>query len=536
MPPIRYHDPARLLGAASFPSDLRGSLNAVKLVKSQEWVWKSLREACELEKKHARHRYPGHWELAAVGFVASRQVNIRPWWEETSAELWTEVGFKKKPTYPTTWRRLRELESVCEEFLNAAALVIKRCKMHDSRVMSHVHFDFTEDSTSAALVHDCQKDEKCSRPKTGDGPGRALRPARASSDQAREERHDLSALDQETSSKLEKATAPQKVEIVTRNGRKIKRVRVNGCWFRTLDLDGGIRAYSGRKGLRRFWHGYYAGKGVDHFTGGVIPSVDNASVNEAKIFPTLFDRVTESAGVVPETAIADRGLSLAECFEHVTRSGAAPVFPWRAKNGADKRPDTEEFDRHGVKRCRFCGGPMQQIRFSAGEDNPRLWFSCTMKTTPECAKDQTISCKTDWRTLIPLPRTEPLYHELKQSHQTYEAVHHYWRTRYRVAGDDPTNTPRVVSIGWHRLRANVACLIDWLRIAKKNDWLRARKKKQNPNVERRFKSRGERAAKSLIKTRVFYGLAARYGPAAKKLGLGKATLPSDRPPPKLASA
>jgi len=80
---------------------------------------------------------------------------------------------------------------------------------------------------------------------------------------------------------------------------------------------------------------------------------------------------------------------------------------------------------------------------------------------------------------------------------------------------------------WHRLRANLACL---------NDWLRARKTKQRLNVERRFKHPAEQAAKNLRKTRIFYGLAARYGPVAKKLGLGKATLPSDRPPPRLASA
>ena len=54
------------------------------------------------------------------------------------------------------WRRLRELDQVCDEFLNAAAPVIQRCRTHDPRVMAHVHFDFTEDETHAALVHDCQ--------------------------------------------------------------------------------------------------------------------------------------------------------------------------------------------------------------------------------------------------------------------------------------------------------------------------------------------------------------------------------------------
>ena len=51
MPPHRYHDPDRLLGAANFSDEdqLRGSLNTVKLIKSQPWVWGQLREACELE-------------------------------------------------------------------------------------------------------------------------------------------------------------------------------------------------------------------------------------------------------------------------------------------------------------------------------------------------------------------------------------------------------------------------------------------------------------------------------------------------------
>jgi hypothetical protein len=48
-----------------------------------------------------------------------------------------------------------------------------------------------------------------------------------------------------------------------------------------------------------------------------------------------------------------------------------------------------------------------------------------------------------------------LYHELKATHRQYEGVHDYWRDRYRVAADTLANRPKVVSINWHRLRANV---------------------------------------------------------------------------------
>lgn len=128
---------------------------------------------------------------------------------------------------------------------------------------------------------------------------------------------------------------------------------------------------------------------------------------------------------------------------------------------------------------------MEQVRFSAANGKPRLWFRCMVVVTPECVKVQTISCSQDWRALIPLARTEALYHELKESHQTYEGVHDYWRDRYKVAADTLGVRPKVVSIDWHRLRANVACLIDWLRIGAKQGWLGSARSARREG-ERRF--------------------------------------------------
>jgi hypothetical protein len=85
MPRTRYQSPDRLRGAADYSQhpDLRGSLNVVKLVKSQRWVWDSLRQACDLEVNYARRRDPGHWELVAVAFVVSGQVDVQPWYDNT---------------------------------------------------------------------------------------------------------------------------------------------------------------------------------------------------------------------------------------------------------------------------------------------------------------------------------------------------------------------------------------------------------------------------------------------------------------------
>lgn len=543
MPKVRFQSPERLPGATHFSDspELRGSLNTVRLVKSQKWVWDALRDACDLGSNYARKREPGCWELVAVAFVASRQVDIQPFWDESSDELWQECGFEAKPPYLRVWRRLRELETVCDEFLAAAALVIQRCKWHDSRVMAHTHVDWTEDETHAALIHDCQPDDPCAYKKTTNGGakrvwGQAKRPERVQTSVARQERHELSEIDPDTAEKREQANAPKKTEDLADG---TKRVRINGCWYRTRDAQAGIRAYTGPRGCRRFWHGFYSGKMICGFTSGVIPSVDSASIQEHKLFAGLFDQTVQMAGKAPETVTGDRGLSIAECFQHATSNGTAPVFPWR-RTGDGTRHDHETHDRHGVKRCRFCGGDMDQIRFSPNNGSPRLWFRCMNPATTDCEREQTISCKEDWRLLVPLSRTEPLYHELTKSHKSYEATHDYWRDRYRVAGDTLANRIKVVSMDWHRLRANTACLIDWLRIAAKAGWLGTVRAKKRHGGTREFQERGEKAAASLGDARARLGLASAYGKAAKALGLGDATPPSRRkhrwqPPPLPAS-
>jgi hypothetical protein len=531
MPRLRYQPPDRLLGAAEFSKhdELCGSLNIVRLLKDQPWIWDELRAACAIEKGAPRKREPGHWELAAIAFVSSRSVDIRPWWQESSAELWRECGFRAKPTYITAWRRLSELEEVSEAFLDAAGAVIRHCREQDARVMAHVHVDSTEDETNASFVHDCQAGERCAYERNA--PGHAKRPDRVTTAVARKHREEVN----EAPADEDDPAAPKDgdVEIVLRGTRPIKRVRRRGCWYRTRDVHAGIRQYDGPRKSTKFWHGYYSSKAIDHFTGGVIPLVDSASRVEHHLFPELYDLVKDMVGAPPDTVIGDKGFSIKSCFEHATSSGSTPVFPWRHPGGNSDgtRHDRLTHDRHGVKRCRHCGGPMEQVRFSA-KGKPRLWFRCMIGAAPECTGEQTINCEQDWRALIPLPRTDPLYHELKASHKHYEGVHSYWRDRYRVGADSNAIRPKRVSIDWHRLRAHVACLIDWLRIAAANEWLTTGEAPLHEGV-RKFKERGRAAARELAEARARIGLMRPYGPRAERLRIGWALPPSERPRGKL---
>jgi hypothetical protein len=536
MPVLRFQPPDRLAGATAFARDdaVRGSTNMVRLVKRNRWLWRELRKACDLDHRYGRRRERGNWELVAVAFVVSDYVDIQPWHDDSTDSLWQACGFAHKPSYRTTWRRLRELATVADEFLGAAGKLIRRARSQDPRVLAHVHFDNTEDETHAALVHDCEPG-KCPAKQAGSsaGGGRAgagVRPARQDTKAFRQERHRHATL------APEQATSDNTtdVEIVQRGSRMIKRIRIDGCWYRTLDLDAGIRAYMGLRGAKRFWHGYYSCKAIDHFTGGVIPLVESASRQEYDLFEDQYDLVRDLLGETPETAIGDKGFSVQSVFRKCTTNGTAPVFPWRPGGGDFKRHDKDTHDRHGVPRCKHCGAPTRFVRFSPGDlakppdqRNPRLWVRCMAGATPECTKTQTISCSGDYRLLVPLWRTDPLYHELKESHSTYEAQHDWWRDRYKVAADDLGVRPKIRDIAWHRLRANIAALVDWLRICYREGWL-GKPRRNHKGAERKFKDRAAVITEKLAKMRVRMGIMGAYGRKAEELGLGDRIPPSRR--------
>jgi hypothetical protein len=529
------------MGATAFARDdaVRGALNVVRLLKANRWLWRELRDACDLDARYGRRRERGNWELVAVAFVVSDYVDIQPWHDESTDDLWEACGFAFKPSYRTTWRRLRELESVADAFLTSVGALVRRARAQDPRVMAHVHFDNTEDETHAALVHDCERD-RCPRRRQGHAAGRGRagagdRPLRQDTRAFRAERQHLNALAPEVADRENAEHAPQRVEVVRRGTRLVKRVKVGGCWYRTLDVDAGIRAYMGPRGAKRFWHGYYSGKAVDHYTGGVMPIVESASRQEYDLFDDHYDLVCELLGEAPQTAIADKGLSVERAFRKCTTNGTAPVFPWRPGNGNVRRHDHDTHDRHGIPRCKHCGGPTNFVRFSPGDRarpaeqrNSRIWFDCMVGATAECVKTQTIACSTDYRLLVPLWRTNALYHELKESHGTYEAAHDWWRDRYKVAADNLSMRPKVRSIGFHRLRANVAALVEWLRICYCQGW-HGSPQRNHRHTKRGFQDRAERIQGKLANMRVRMGVAAPYGAKAEHLQLGQRTPPSRRP-------
>jgi hypothetical protein len=131
-------------------------------------------------------------------------------------------------------------------------------------------------------------------------------------------------------------------------------------------------------GAKRFWHGYYSGKAIDHFTGGVIPTVDSARRQECDLSEDHYDLLRDLVGEAPETAIGDKGFSVESAFRKCTTNGTDRL-PVAAPRGDFKRHDKDIHDRHGVPRCKHCGAPTSFVRFSPGdasraaeERSPRL--------------------------------------------------------------------------------------------------------------------------------------------------------------------
>jgi len=274
--------------------------------------------------------------------------------------------------------------------------------------------------------------------------------------------------------------------------------------------------------------GFYNQKAIDHYTGAPIAvKVDSASEAEWNIYEDLFITATNNLGEMPRAIVGDRGFSIPKVFKRNTEQGVASVFPYR-KVGTRKRPDedNEIHDRHGIPRCKHCGGPTRFVRFSKANPKPRLWYRCTLGTTGGCKKDQTVYCERNWKMLLPLWRTDDVYMALRNAHQRYERVHHHWRTRYRVGADDNALRPKRRGAACQQLRANAALVVEWLRIMARQGWLGSARRR---DCEHTIAPAGR--AYNLATTRRVLQLDQPYGQAAVTLGLGPERPPAPLPQP-----
>lgn len=477
----RFATPEHLPGATRFSEEKRfySPEWLITVVRGLPWLERHLRTSTEVHHNWGQPRMDGDWHIAYLAFVISGQVDVQPWVHRTEPKFWRACGFAAPPSYSTVWLRFAELEGFADAFAEAAGMVMRQARKKEPRIGRWIHVDGTEAATHAAAVHDCRRGEGC--PREGRFPDRRRQLTAATSDTAAEIRQALAELPEDA----EDGGVPDVVvnqvrpaEITERHWddtRGVMRFRLGDHWYRSRDPEAGTRAYrTGRNGkVLRAWHGNYNHKATDHFAGApVAVEIHSASESEHAAYPRLMEQAIALTGVVPVAVSADRGYSVNANFEWNARRGIGSVFSYRRRTRHDpERPVAgDRHDEHGVPTCRHCGGETYVTR-SAHEPTPRLWFQCVLPNTPECQKEQTISCSHNWRRLVLIPRISPVYAALRQSHENAEHVHREWRARYRSGGKSIADRPKRIGRGCQQLRANAAMLIEWIRVCFRQGWL-----------------------------------------------------------------
>lgn len=547
MSALRISRPVYLDAVTRF-SDDRVELSPVEIVRrlrSQPWATDQMLAATMVDRGLGRKREAGRWVWAYVAFVASPYVDVEPWWRDSKdSSIWQEAGFAQRteektgelthrPSYQNVQRRFAELESFGDDVRAAAGRFIQRAIAHDPRIVDHIHVDGTEAETHAALVHDCPPTAKCMQHRRGRRGVVARRPQRITTDEQRAVRHKLAELptDDELAQRHKTGDWDELMELD--DGRV--RVRSGAHWYRTLDPTAGARAYTRDGKLIKFWFGFYVQQAVSHLYGAPLAvAMDSAARVEKDIYlnTTFPQLVQNTGGCLPQTATFDKGFAWNDVYEHNTRHRIASVMPFRKRHANDRAHDHESHDRHGVVRCRHCGGPTQLIR-DAAQPYPRLWVRCQsgvlgIPRTQGCEKDQTIACSTDWRTLTRLWQDDERYQELATTHSMYERIHRLWRNRWKVGGNDVYSRPKRMGIACQNLRAQTALMIEWMLICWREGFLGRAQRRRRKICTLADKTQQRIAA--LRKERQQNELDHPYGPAAVRLKIKGASLkpPSQR--------
>jgi hypothetical protein len=272
------------------------------------------------------------------------------------------------------------------------------------------------------------------------------------------------------------------------------------------------------RGLRLFW----APPAVHFF---------EADTQEHLGWPELYRKLATALDDDPDQpkritgVVADRAFTNRTFIGFNTSRGVASITPERklpgGKNFSQLR--SPEWDEHGP-RCKHCGGPSAPFRGPGegfrinGVGDPRIHYRCAIGWTPHCGKMQTISCRKEYRALLPIGRRERVFHDLLHAHQNFEGVFDSWRDRYAVSGtSQATRSKRRLSIRAQKLRAAAALLAEWFRICGRHGYI-GNHPTHNPNKPAE-RSAGAKRLISLREYRSKHLLELPYGPKATALGV-----------------
>ena len=306
-----------------------------------------------------RDREEGDYGLLYLAYVFVGETRLQRFmtrWQ--SSDIWKEAGFSTtwRPSYQTLWLRFDELERTdfAGAMREAGNLAVRAAKRHDHAIGRDVSTDATSYQAHARLKHCCPPEhEACATlprvPQLLTITDDSTVEVRRHKD-AQEAPEDIDG--GELDNRLRELPATDSRRPLLPKGPRY--YLQNGHVFRSLDATAGGRMYEDKE----FWLGGLLMAAADVRRGPPVAlnpiAADEA---EASHYELLIERVREAAGSYPDRVTGDRGYSTKDVFAFNTKRGIASVFPWRRSGSGPKERadvDCDEFDRHGIPRCRHC--------------------------------------------------------------------------------------------------------------------------------------------------------------------------------------
>jgi len=443
-------------------------------------------------------RMDGSWALVFLAHIMAGDPDWQHWFHQHQhSRMWEVCGFEQPPSFQTLYLRFAELEAprYVAAFERAANRFIRLAARNVPHGFDFVHTDGTPAHSHARLTHACPSKEYC-KTRTGRV---ATALDRASDETISAERHERSANaepedpDAPPDSSVKKLTDDEAIALGLPDWQDSRYFKFGerGHILRSRDKNVGVRMYgAGPRGKKKVWlGGYFLPAVSDYYWAPFAVHFFEADVQEHLGWPHLYRKAMTALNDDPDDpshriigVCADRAFTNRTFIGFNTREGVASITPirllpggkpWESLRDADGR-----WDEHSP-RCRYCGGPSAPAKGAGegfaitGTGDPRITYRCALGWTDNCrTKLQTVSCKKEYRALLPIGRRERVFHDVLASHSTFEGVFDSWRDRYAVSGtSNATRSKRRCSIAAQKLRAAAALLAEWLRICLRQGYI-----------------------------------------------------------------
>lgn len=523
----------RLPDATEFTDDPEGQDPVVllrELKRCPQLLAPLLRYEAELVHDDGRNRTAGSWVLLYLGYVFSGETSLYKFCSRwRTSPLWQEAGFGDwQPDYNTVWLRFSELEArgLADVLREGGDDLIRRARRHEPRIGRDSFVDATAYEAHARLRHCCPDRAACRQltrtaqtlRRTTIEQANAAKHRQSTRPIEDEEDHSLAPLpDDDPRRELLRQRFAARGQSIEGRLFFLQRDHV----YQVVDDTSWTRAYDNGE----FWIGGLLHGSICVLTGAPIAlrAMPNREHEARSWKEVLCERHRQATGEYPARVCGDAAYSHRHTFAYNTERRIASIFPWRRVSGEERRGDLDrdDVDRHGVGRCRHCGGegdvagPKLGFRIN-GTGEPVVRFRCQLQLTDGCAGIQEMRCAVEPRLILPLSRLHPSYHAMGVASKQTERVWHHWRTRYAIAGkNSATRTKRRRSQPCQELRAQAARFIEWLRILMRHGWL-ASTRVRNTNTP--VPVDGSRRLRSLLWARKRYRLDLPYGIYAHKAG------------------